>query len=61
MEVKIIRKTTEFSYIEEIHYVSEIKETPDCIILKRLINEEIIEINKTALFYYNIQGLLIKK
>ena len=60
MKIRIIRVGIG-ALTEEVLHVSEIKETTEKIILKRFLDDIIIEVKKEDLFYFEINGFLIRK
>jgi len=59
MKIRIIKQTS-VGFIEEVIHVSEIIETQEKFIFKRFLDDEIFEIEKLDLFYYEITGILMK-
>ncbi len=60
MRIRILKEYKN-AFIEEVHHVSEIKETTKKFIFKRFFSEGIIEVKKEELFFFEINGILVKK
>ena len=59
MKIRIIKRVSEI-FMEESYHVSEIKETIDKFIFKKFLDEEIIEIKKDDLFFWDFHGTILK-
>ncbi len=59
MKIRIIKQVPN-GFREEIIYISEIIETQEKFIFKKFLDDEIFEIEKLDLFYYEFLGTFIK-